>query len=67
MFNALSNAFLMTLKNAAGAVFVVCSHIFHMSCVMRKPVFGGSDLVRQKLICTTIEDDKRLEISDRES
>ena len=29
---------------------------FHMSCVVRKPVFGVSDQVRHKLVCTTTED-----------
>ena len=55
MFNALSNAFLMTHKNAAGAVFVVCSS-FNMSRVVRKPVFGGSGQVRLKPGCTATED-----------
>ena len=31
---------------------------------MRKPVFGVSDQVRHKPVCTTIEDGYRLKISD---
>ena len=34
-----------------------------MSLVVRKPVFGFSDQVRHKPICTATEDGKRLEIS----
>ena len=36
----------------------------HMSLVVRKPVFGVSDQVRQKPGCTTTEDGWRLEILD---
>ena len=35
-----------------------------LSLVVRKPVFGVSDLVRQKPGCAVTEDSKRLEISD---
>ena len=35
-----------------------------MSLVVRKPVFGVSDQVRHKPVCTVIEDAWRLEISD---
>ena len=31
---------------------------------MRKPVFGGFELVRHKPGCKATEDDERLEISD---
>ena len=34
---------------------------------MRKPVFGVSDLVRHKPVCTAKEDGYRLEILDLES
>ena len=37
-----------------------------MSLVVRKPVFGVSDQVPDKLGCTSAEDDKRLEILDLE-
>ena len=36
----------------------------YMSLVVRKPVFGVSDLVRHKPGCAVIEDGLRLEISD---
>ena len=36
--------------------------IYHMSLVVRKPVFGVSDLVRHKPGCAITEDDLRLEI-----
>ena len=36
----------------------------HMSLVVRKPVFGVSDQVRHKPVCTATEDGERLEISD---
>ena len=35
-----------------------------MGLVVRKPVFGFSDLVRHKPGCTATEDGYRLEISD---
>ena len=38
-----------------------------LSLVVRKPVFGVSDLVRHKFGCTATEDGWRLEISDLES
>ena len=43
----------------------VCSLCdLYLSLVVRKPVFGISDLVRHKPGCTATEDCKRLEISD---
>ena len=44
-----------------GSTFVVCCHK-HVSHVLRKPVFGVSDLVLHKSGCTTTEDGQRLEI-----
>ena len=41
-------------------------NVYHMSLVVRKPVFGVSDQVRHKPGCTATEDDQRLEISDLE-
>ena len=41
-----------------------CSVELNMSLVVRKPVYGVSDLVRHKPGCTVMEDGKRLEISD---
>ena len=38
-----------------------------LSLVLRKPVFGVSNQVRQKPGCTATEDGKMLEISDLES
>ena len=38
-----------------------CLFFFKMSLVMRKPVFGVSDQVRQKPGCTATEDCNRLE------
>ena len=35
-----------------------------MSLVVRKPVFGVSDLVRHRPVCTTTQNSWRLEISD---
>ena len=40
---------------------------YDMSLVVRKPVFGVSDLVRHKPGCTATEDGWRLEISDLDS
>ena len=39
----------------------------HMSLVVRKPVFGVSDQVPHKPVCTVTEDGYKLEISDLES
>ena len=39
------------------------SVLLHMSCIMRKPIFGVSDQVRHKLGCTATEDGERLNIS----
>ena len=38
--------------------------LYYMSRVVRKPVFGVSDLVRRKPACTVSEGGKKLEISD---
>ena len=38
--------------------------VSNLSLVVRKPVFGVSDLVRHKLGCAVTKDGKRLEISD---
>ena len=35
-----------------------------MSLIVRKPVFGVTDQVRYKPVCTATEDGKRLEIAD---
>ena len=38
--------------------------ILHLSLVLRKPVFGVSDQVSHKPVCTVTEDGEMLEISD---
>ena len=38
--------------------------LYNLSLVVRKPVFGASDQVPHKPVCTATEDDQRLEISD---
>ena len=40
------------------------SIFYHLSLILRKPVFRVSDLVRHKPGCTATEDSLRLEISD---
>ena len=57
----------MPPKDTAGIAKSVDSDkiaCLHMSLVLRKPVFEGSDQVRYKPGCTAIEDGYRLEISD---
>ena len=39
----------------------------NLSLVMRKPVFGVSDLIQHKPGCAVTEDGQRLEISDLKS
>ena len=47
--------------------FLFCSNFLYMSLVTRKPVFGVSDQVRFKPVCTAIETSWRLEILNVET
>ena len=49
-------------KQANSALVFRC--IDNKSQVMRKPIFGVSDQVRLRRVCTATKDDQRLQISD---
>ena len=57
----------MTFRHANKSVHCKPTDTLKLSLVVRKPVFGDSDLVRHKPGCATTEDGYRLEISDLES
>ena len=52
------------LNETSSSVPVGKTRSYHMSLVVRKPVFRVSDLVRHKPGCTVTDDGWRLEISD---